>query len=75
MTEKGNAVDENERLKSLIIHAVKDLWDDKDALGKFLAVVRRSDGFAKMADELEKMDERPANATFYGVRSTEFQKR
>ncbi|MFB7668348.1 hypothetical protein ACFC1R_31255 [Kitasatospora sp. NPDC056138] len=62
---------ENERLKSLIISVAQELWDDKGALGKFLGVVRRSDGWTQLADELEK--NRPANATFYGVKSAEFQ--
>ncbi|MEE1821592.1 hypothetical protein PUR61_05190 [Streptomyces sp. BE20] len=62
---------ENERLKSLIISAAQELWDDKEALGKFLGVVRRGEGWTQLADELEK--NRPANATFYGVKSAEFQ--
>ncbi|MFJ2296172.1 ATP-binding protein [Streptomyces sp. NPDC087894] len=59
-----------ESLKALIINAAQSLWDDKDALRVFLGVVRRSEGFAKMADALE--EHRPANATFYGVQSHEF---
>ncbi|MFG2878712.1 hypothetical protein ACGFYU_27545 [Streptomyces sp. NPDC048337] len=62
---------ENERLKSLIISAAQELWDDKAALGKFLGVVRRGEGWTQPADELEK--NRPANATFHGVKSAEFQ--
>ncbi|WP_030246431.1 hypothetical protein [Streptomyces sp. NRRL S-350] len=60
-----------ESLKALIINAAQSLWDDKDALRIFLGVVRRSEGFARMADALEK--HRPANATFYGVQSHEFE--
>ncbi|MFE6894786.1 hypothetical protein [Streptomyces sp. NPDC057694] len=67
------AVGESEHLKSLIISTAQELWDDKDALGKFLAVVRRSEGFAKLADTLEQSDARPAKPSFFGVRSTEFQ--
>jgi hypothetical protein len=59
-----------ESLKALIINTAQSLWDDKDALRVFLGVVRRSDGFAKMADALE--EHRPANATFYGIQSSEF---
>lgn len=66
-------MDETERLKSLIFHTAHELWDDKEALRKFLGVVRRSDVFADLADALEKMPVRPANATFYGVQSKEFQ--
>ncbi|MFC5889720.1 hypothetical protein ACFQ0M_49025 [Kitasatospora aburaviensis] len=64
---------ESENIKSLIISTVQELWDDKEALEKFLGVVRRSPGFGPMADEFGKMTVRPANATFYGVRSKEFQ--
>ncbi|MEF3117631.1 hypothetical protein ACH4GK_37375 [Streptomyces rimosus] len=64
---------ESEHLKSLIFSTAQELWEDKDALGKFLTVVRRSEGFAKLADTLEQSEVRPANATFYGVKSTEFQ--
>ena len=64
---------ESEHIKSLIISTAQVLWEDKEALGKFLGVVRRSPGFAGMADELEKGTVRPAKATFYGVTSTEFQ--
>lgn len=60
-----------ESLKGLIINAAQALWDDKDALRVFLGVVRRSDGFARMVDALE--ERRPANATFYGVESREFE--
>ncbi|MEU5044333.1 hypothetical protein [Streptomyces griseorubiginosus] len=60
-----------ESLKGLIINAAQVLWDDKDALRVFLGVVRRSGGFARMADALE--ERRPANATFYGVESREFE--
>ncbi|MGW2948050.1 hypothetical protein [Streptomyces sp. NPDC001226] len=60
-----------ESLKGLIINAAQALWDDKDALRVFLGVVRRSEGFVKMADAVE--ERRPANATFYGVESREFE--
>ncbi len=65
-------MEEAERLKSLIIHTAQALWEDKDALAKFLGVVRRSDGFVELADALENSPARPANATFYGVQSKEF---
>ncbi|MEU1330179.1 ATP-binding protein [Streptomyces sp. NPDC005865] len=61
-----------ESLKGLILNAAQALWDDKDALRVFLGVVRRSEGFAKMADAAE--ERRPANATFYGVKSREFER-
>ncbi|MFI8530516.1 hypothetical protein ACIGMX_09725 [Streptomyces aquilus] len=60
-----------ESLKGLIINAAQALWHDKDALRIFLGVVRRSEGFARMADALE--ERRPANATFYGIKSREFE--
>ncbi|MFG3529689.1 ATP-binding protein [Streptomyces sp. NPDC047917] len=60
-----------ESLKGLILNAAQALWYDKDALRVFLGVVRRSDGFSRMADAAE--ERRPANATFYGVRSREFE--
>ncbi|MDF2259708.1 hypothetical protein [Streptantibioticus ferralitis] len=41
--------------------------------GAASALVRRSEGFAKLGDTLEQSDVRPANPSFYGVRSTEFQ--
>lgn len=64
---------ETERLKSLIISTAQALWEDKEALAKFLEVVRRSEAFAPLADEVEKSPVRPAKPTFYGVQSTEFQ--
>lgn len=67
------AVEESEHLKSLIISTTQELWDDKEALGKFLNVVRRSEGFVKLADTLEQSEVRPAKPTFFGVKSTEFQ--
>ncbi|MFL4953282.1 hypothetical protein ACJ6WE_39825 [Streptomyces sp. MMS24-I31] len=67
------AVEESEHLKSLIISTAQELWDDKEALGKFLNVVRRSEGFVKLADTLEQSEVRPAKPTFFGVNSTEFQ--
>ncbi|MGD6742962.1 ATP-binding protein [Streptomyces sp. BH106] len=60
-----------ESLKGLIINASQALWDDKDALRVFLGVVRRSSGFSRLADAAE--ERRPANATFYGVKSREFE--
>lgn len=47
--------------------------EDKDALSTFLNVVRRSKGCGKLADTLEQSEVRPANGTFYGVKSTDFQ--
>ncbi|MEU8782575.1 hypothetical protein [Streptomyces sp. NPDC048637] len=78
-TEKPDTADQStaqfnyaeEALKALIINTAQALWDDKDALKVFLGVVRRSEGFAKMADALE--GSRPANATFYDVKSREFE--
>ncbi|WP_333745974.1 hypothetical protein [Streptomyces sp. IBSBF 2950] len=69
----SEAVSESEHLKSLIISTAQELWDDKDALGKFLNVVRRSEGFVKLADALEQSEVRPAKPSFFGVNSTEFQ--
>ncbi|MFI6946456.1 ATP-binding protein [Streptomyces sp. NPDC050422] len=60
-----------ESLKGLIINAAQALWDDKDALRVFLGVVRRSEGFVRLADAAA--ERRPANATFYGVESREFE--
>ncbi|MEU8581334.1 hypothetical protein [Streptomyces abikoensis] len=60
-----------ESLKGLIINAAQALWDDKDALRVFLGVVRRGEGFVRLADAVA--ERRPANATFYGVRSREFE--
>ncbi|MFI0976758.1 ATP-binding protein [Streptomyces sp. NPDC021093] len=60
-----------ESLKGLIINAAQALWDDKDALRVFLGVVRRSEGFVRLADAAA--ERRPANATFYGVKSREFE--
>ncbi|MCX5589592.1 hypothetical protein [Streptomyces erythrochromogenes] len=69
----NETVTESDHLKSLIISTAQELWEDKDALGKFLTVVRRSEGFAPLADTLEQSEVRPAKPTFYGVKSTEFQ--
>ncbi|MFF8919007.1 hypothetical protein ACF08M_38360 [Streptomyces sp. NPDC015032] len=69
----NEAVTESDHLKSLIISTAQTLWEDKEALGKFLNVVRRSEGFVKLADTLEQSEVRPAKPTFYGVTSTEFQ--
>ncbi|MER5227970.1 hypothetical protein [Streptomyces flaveus] len=67
------AVEEPEHLKSLIISTAQALWEGKEALGKFLDVVRRSEGFVKLADTLEQSEVRPAKPSFYGVNSREFQ--
>ncbi|NEA46344.1 helix-turn-helix transcriptional regulator [Streptomyces sp. SID10815] len=53
------AVSDSEYLKSLIINTVQELWEDKAALVKFLNVVRRSEGFADLADTLERSHLRP----------------
>jgi hypothetical protein len=66
------AVGESEHIKALIFSTASELWEDKDALGKFLSVVRRSKVFAALADTLEQSSVRPAKPSFYGVRSTEF---
>lgn len=70
---ENEAGTELEHLKSLIISTAQELWEDKEALGTFLNVVRRSEGFIKLADALEQSDVRPANPSFCGVKSTEFQ--
>lgn len=67
-----DAVGESEHIKALIISTASALWEDKDALGKFLGVVRRGQGFAELADTLEQSTVRPAKPSFYGVHSTEF---
>ncbi|MEV5659411.1 hypothetical protein [Streptomyces sp. NPDC052291] len=69
----SEAVTESEHLKSLIISTTSALWEDKEALGKFLNVVRRSEGFVQLADTLEQSEVRPAKPSFYGVTSREFQ--
>ncbi|MFE5738348.1 hypothetical protein [Streptomyces celluloflavus] len=61
----------HESLKGLILNAAQAQWHDKDALRVFLGVVRRSEGFCRMADAAE--EHRPANATFYGAKSREFE--
>ncbi|MDH6707221.1 DNA-binding CsgD family transcriptional regulator [Kitasatospora sp. MAA19] len=53
-------VSESDYLKSLIISTVQELWEDKEALAKFLNVVRRSRGFGNLADTLEQSPVRPA---------------
>jgi hypothetical protein len=79
MTRRGKAVAANEagteleQLKSLIFSTASELWEDKEALGKFLNVVRRSETFAPLADTLEQSTVRPAKPTFYGVKSREFE--
>jgi hypothetical protein len=79
MTRRGHSVAANEagteleQLKSLIFSTVSELWEDKEALGKFLNVVRRSETFAPLADTLEQSTVRPAKPSFYGVKSREFQ--
>ncbi|MEV8529224.1 hypothetical protein AB0451_34635 [Streptomyces sp. NPDC052000] len=69
----NETVTESEHLKSLIISTASALWEDKDALGKFLDVVRRSETFAPLADSMEQSEVRPAKPSFYGVKSREFQ--
>lgn len=69
----SETVTESDHLKSLIISTASALWEDKDALGKFLNVVRRSETFAPLADTLERSEVRPAKPSFYGVTSREFQ--
>ncbi|MEU0215181.1 hypothetical protein ABZ281_08670 [Streptomyces sp. NPDC006265] len=69
----SETVTESDHLKSLIISTASALWEDKDALGKFLNVVRRSETFAPLADTLEQSEVRPAKPSFYGVTSREFQ--
>ncbi|MEU2380157.1 hypothetical protein [Streptomyces misionensis] len=56
----SKTVTESDQLKSLIISTASALWEDKDALGKFLSVVRRSKTFAPLADTLERSEVRPA---------------
>lgn len=62
-----------EALKSLIINTAQALWENKEALGTFLDVVRRSSAYAQLADAIDEMTVRPANASAYGVSSREFQ--
>ncbi|MGW3269668.1 hypothetical protein [Streptomyces sp. NPDC001056] len=69
----SETVTESDHLKSLIISTASALWEDKDALGKFLSVVRRSEAFVPLADTLERSEVRPAKPSFYGVTSREFQ--
>ncbi|MEU3901923.1 hypothetical protein [Streptomyces sp. NPDC045251] len=69
----NEAVTEAEHVKSLIISTASALWEDKEALGKFLDVVRRSETFAPLADSMEQSQVRPAKPSFYGVQSREFQ--
>ncbi|CAL9675603.1 hypothetical protein [Streptomyces sp. WG4] len=69
----NEAVTEAEHVKSLIISTASALWEDKEALGKFLDVVRRSETFAPLADSMEQSQVRPAKPSFYGVKSREFQ--
>ena len=69
----NEAVTEAEHVKSLIISTASALWEDNEALGKFLDVVRRSETFAPLADSMEQSQVRPAKPSFYGVKSREFQ--
>ncbi|MFE1036814.1 hypothetical protein ACFW40_33595 [Streptomyces sp. NPDC058807] len=69
----NEAVTEAEHVKSLIISTASALWEDKEALGKFLDVVRRSETFAPLADSMAQSQVRPAKPSFYGVKSREFQ--
>ncbi|WP_329579796.1 hypothetical protein [Streptomyces sp. NBC_01361] len=66
------AVTESEHLRSLITSAASALWEDKEALGTLLEVVRRSETFAPLADSMEQSEVRPAKPTFYGVKRKEF---
>ncbi|WP_329171302.1 hypothetical protein [Streptomyces sp. NBC_01477] len=66
------AVGESEHIKALIISTTQALREDKDALGTFLGVVRRSERFAELADTMQQSTARPAKPSFYGVHSTEF---
>lgn len=70
---EDETVTESDHLKSLIISTASALWEDKDALGKFLTVVRRSETFAPLADSMAQSEVRPAKPSFYGVKSREFQ--
>ncbi|MFF8910914.1 hypothetical protein [Streptomyces olivaceoviridis] len=69
----SETVTESDQLKSLIISTASALWEDKEALGKFLSIVRRSETFAPLADTLERSEVRPGMPSFYGVTSREFQ--
>ncbi|GGP32250.1 hypothetical protein GCM10018980_68900 [Streptomyces capoamus] len=69
----NEAVTEAEHVKSLIISTASALWEDKEALGKFLDVVRRSETFAPLADSMAQSQVCPAKPSFYGVKSREFQ--
>ncbi|MDK0524828.1 hypothetical protein [Streptomyces sp. ML-6] len=63
----SETVTESERLKSLIVSTASALWEDKEALGKFL------DTFAPLVDSMSQSEARPAKPTFYGMKSAEFQ--
>ncbi|MFJ8098723.1 hypothetical protein [Streptomyces griseofuscus] len=49
---------DSDHLKSLITSTASALWEDKNALGKFLNVVRRSETFAPLTDTLERSEVR-----------------
>ncbi|MEU0678055.1 hypothetical protein ABZ330_35345 [Streptomyces sp. NPDC006172] len=53
----------------MIISTASALWEDKEALGKFLDVVRRSERFTPLADSMAQSQVRPAKPSFYGVKS------
>jgi three-Cys-motif partner protein len=62
------AVREAEHLSLLIIHTESlimnvayELWDDKEALGKFLTAVRRSGSYTDLAKALGRSPTRPTN--------------
>ncbi|NEA46880.1 hypothetical protein [Streptomyces sp. SID10815] len=69
----NEAVTEAEHVKSLIISTASALWEDKEALSKFLDVVRRSETFTPLADSMAQSQVHPAKPSFYGVKSKEFQ--
>ncbi|MEU1670386.1 hypothetical protein ABZ547_43720 [Streptomyces sparsogenes] len=64
---------ESDHPKSLINSPAQELWEDKDALGTFLNVIRCSEGFIQLAGTLERSAVRPAKPTFYGVKGTKCQ--
>lgn len=66
------AVTESEHLWSLITSAASALWEDKEALGTLLEVIRRGETFAPLTDSMEQSEVRPAKPTFYDGKSKEF---
>jgi hypothetical protein len=66
------AVREAEHLSLLIIHTESlimnvayELWDDKEALGKFLTAVRRSGSYTDLAKALGCSPTRPTNTMLH----------